>query len=104
MEYNFNTFNGRIYTHSDIMEHYSNIVPFLGIALGEMHEVALLDCRTKHLIAIANGHISGRNVGDPMTNLACDIVEREIGGTPTLLPITPVFHPKESFCVLLHIS
>ena len=76
MEYNFNTINGRIYTHSDIMEHYSNIVPFLGIALGEMHEVALLDCRTKHLIAIANGHISGRNVGDPMTNLACDIVEK----------------------------
>ena len=76
MDYRFNTYNGRNSTPADIMEYYSNIVPFLGVVLGETYEIALLDCRSKQLIAIANGHISGRSVGAPMTNLACRIVEK----------------------------
>ena len=58
------------------MQYYANIVPFLGVVLGDTYEIALLDCRSKQLVAIANGHISGRTVGAPMTNLACQIVEK----------------------------
>ena len=76
MDYHFNTYNGRNSTPADIMQYYANIVPFLGVVLGDTYEIALLDCRSKQLVAIANGHISGRTVGAPMTNLACQIVEK----------------------------
>ena len=58
------------------MEYYANIVSFLGVVLGDTYEIALLDCRSKQIVAIANGHISGRTVGAPMTNLARQIVEK----------------------------
>ena len=76
MDYHFNTYNGRNSTPADIMQYYANIVPFLGVVLGDTYEIALLDCRSKQLVAIANGHISGRTVGAPMTNLARQIVDK----------------------------
>ncbi len=60
-----------------IMEQYVQLVPFLGAALGENCEVALLDCRIRKVVAIANGHVSGRDVGAPMTDLAQRIADRE---------------------------
>lgn len=58
----------------EIMNYYKTLVPFLGTALGKNFEVALLDCKAQEIIAIANRHISGRNVGAPMTDLAKKMV------------------------------
>lgn len=63
--------------HGDILDQYASLVPFLGVALGDHCEVALLDCRASCIVAIANGHISGRSVGAPTTDLAERIIEAE---------------------------
>lgn len=59
-----------------IMEHYKALVEFLGNVLGKNCEIALLDLREDKqcITAIANGHISGRTVGSPVTDLALNIV------------------------------
>ncbi|MDR7869737.1 MAG: PAS domain-containing protein [Tissierellaceae bacterium] len=53
----------------DIMLHYMNLVEFLGVVLGPNYEVVLYDLRRddRNIIAIANGHVSGRSVGAPLT-------------------------------------
>jgi len=55
---------------------YIKLVPFLGVVFGDHCEVALLDCSTQKIIAIANGHISGRSIGAPMTDLAEKMMNR----------------------------
>lgn len=55
---------------NEVMDYYKRLVPFLGTALGEHCEVALLDCRMQKIVAITNNHISGRSIGAPMTDLA----------------------------------
>lgn len=60
-----------------ILDYYKDMVPFLGKALGSHCEVALLDCENGRIIAIANGTISGRSVGAPITDMAKRIIERE---------------------------
>lgn len=62
---------------NEILNYYKELVPFLGTALGSHFEVALLDCKTQKLIAIANGHVSGRDVGAPMTDLAEKMIAQE---------------------------
>ena len=56
---------------SDYVRTFIPLVEFLGAALGEHTEVVLHDvsCPDKSVIAIANGHISGRTVGSPATDL-----------------------------------
>lgn len=61
----------------EIMDYYKRLVPFLGTALGEHCEVALLDCRLQKIVAITNGHISGRSIGAPMTDLAERMIKNE---------------------------
>lgn len=60
----------------NIMEHYEKLVHFLGNVLSPNCEIALLDLRANKncITAIANGHISGRTVGAPITNLALQII------------------------------
>lgn len=60
----------------EIMNHYENLVHFLGNVLGSNCEIALLDLRENKncITAIANGHISGRTIGSPITNLALQII------------------------------
>lgn len=55
---------------SDILQQYTVIVDFLGKTLGPDYEVVLHDLNPDHneIVAIANGHISGRNVGGPLTD------------------------------------
>jgi len=62
-----------------IMQHYEKLVEFLGVVLGKNCEVALLDLsKDKQCItAIANGHISGRKIGAPATDLALRIIAQE---------------------------
>ncbi|MEG2959155.1 MAG: PAS domain-containing protein [Oscillospiraceae bacterium] len=54
-----------------LLRQYMKLTEFLGYALGPDYEVALHDLtdQNKSIIAIANNHISGRQVGAPMTNV-----------------------------------
>lgn len=56
---------------------YYNIVEFLGEALGENVEIALHDLTTpeKEIIALANKHISGREIGAKLSNLSIHYLE-----------------------------
>lgn len=67
----------------DIMETIAEIIDFLGKALGESCEVVLQDTRENRMsiMAIANGHISGRKVGSPLTDLALHFVTDEVWKT-----------------------
>lgn len=58
--------------NSEILQHYTILVEFLGKALGPDYEVVLHDLSSKDLAiaAIANGHISGRKIGGPLTDAA----------------------------------
>lgn len=59
-----------------IFEQYIRLTEFLGQALGPDYEIALHDLTSKErsIIAIANGHVSGREVGAPLTNMALSIL------------------------------
>ncbi len=60
----------------DIMLYYVKLVEFLGVVLGPSWEVVLYDLRRdeKNVIAIANGHVSGRSVGAPLTENALKVL------------------------------
>lgn len=55
---------------------YTKLTEFLGRALGPDYEVAFHDLtdNNRSLVAIANNHISGRDVGAPLTNVALKII------------------------------
>ncbi len=59
-----------------LLQQYVKLTEFLGAALGPDYEVALHDLTDKNrsIIAIANGHISGREIGAPLTNVALSIL------------------------------
>lgn len=59
-----------------LLQQYVKLTEFLGVALGPDYEVALHDLTDKNrsIIAIANGHISGREIGAPLTNVALSIL------------------------------
>ncbi len=59
-----------------LLQHYVKLTEFLGQALGPDYEVALHDLTDKNrsIIAIANNHVSGREVGAPLTNVALQIL------------------------------
>ncbi len=63
-------------TIDPILQQYVKLTEFLGLALGPDYEVALHDLtdRNHSIIAIANGHISGRKAGAPLTNVALGIL------------------------------
>jgi len=57
--------------------HYVKLTEFLGHALGPDYEVALHDLTEQggSIIAIANSHVSGRQIGAPMTSVALGILK-----------------------------
>lgn len=61
------------------IEKYIPLVQFLGAFLGDRCEVVLHDAivKEKSVLAITNGHISGRNIGAPLTDLALKLVQSE---------------------------
>ena len=61
---------------NSLLQHYMKLTEFLGQALGPDYEVALHDLTDKNrsIIAIANNHVSGREVGAPLTNVALQIL------------------------------
>ena len=54
----------------DLLYSYKTTVKFLGSVLGPDYEVVLQDLSNKNhsVIAIENGHISGRTIGSPLTS------------------------------------
>ena len=60
-----------------ILKHYADIVPFLGEIVGENCEVVLQDTRPDQncIVAIANGHVSGRHVGDGSSELVLQAIK-----------------------------
>lgn len=63
-----------------MLEQYKIIVDFLGKALGPDYEVVLQDLtdRNHAVIAIANNHISGRQVGSPLTSTALQLLSSKV--------------------------
>ena len=59
-----------------LLQQYVKLTEFLGQALGPDYEVALHDMtdRNRSIIAIANNHVSGREIGAPLTNVALSIL------------------------------
>lgn len=59
-----------------LLQQYMKLTEFLGLTLGPDYEVALHDLTNKDrsIIAIANNHISGREIGAPLTNMALGIL------------------------------
>ncbi|QAT48687.1 transcriptional regulator [Caproiciproducens sp. NJN-50] len=61
---------------SDVIRRYTLLVEFLGHMLGPDYEIALhdLSCKQPSIVAIANGSISGRGIGAPLTNVAMQLI------------------------------
>ena len=59
-----------------LLQQYVKLTEFLGLALGPDYEVALHDLTDKNrsIIAIANKHVSGREIGAPLTNVALSVL------------------------------
>ena len=59
-------------SEENFLEQYIPLVEFLGKAMGPNTEIVLhdLDVPDKSIMAIANGHISGRQLGGPVTDFA----------------------------------
>ena len=66
-------------TSNALLRQYVKLTEFLGAALGPDYEVALHDLTDKNrsIIAIANGYISGREIGAPLTNMALGVLKDE---------------------------
>ncbi len=66
------------------LQNYIPLVEFLGKALGEHCEVVLHDLAApeKSIIAIANGHISGRETGGPATDFILKKLKQKGEQTP----------------------
>lgn len=60
----------------DILNYYVKLVDFMANMMGEDCEVVLQDCRkqSQSIVAISNGHISGRSVGAPLTDYGLKII------------------------------
>lgn len=63
-----------------ILEQYIILTSFLGRTLGPCYEVVLYDLINKDrcIIAIMNNHISGRQIGTPLSNTALSILRDRI--------------------------
>lgn len=59
------------------LRRFSRLVEFLGIVLGPDYEVVLQDVSREQpcIVAIANGQISGRTIGAPLTNVALRLIQ-----------------------------
>lgn len=64
----------------NILHRFTILVDFLGKALGPDYEVALhdLDPDNSAIVAIANGHISGRTIGSPLTNVSLRMIAQKL--------------------------
>jgi predicted transcriptional regulator YheO len=63
-----------------ILAQYVKLTEFLGEALGPDYEVALHDLtnRERSIIAIANNHVSGREIGAPLTDMTLALLRDKV--------------------------
>ncbi len=63
----------------EYLQRFTLLVDFLGQALGPDYEVTLhdLDPESNSIVAIANGRISGRDLGSPLTNMALRMLSQK---------------------------
>lgn len=68
---------GRVTKINSYLKKYVPLVNFLGEVLGKNTEVTLHDITNidKSVVAIANGQVSGRNIGAPATNLVLKVLK-----------------------------
>ncbi|MCQ2558937.1 MAG: PAS domain-containing protein [Oscillospiraceae bacterium] len=66
-------------TNQELLSLYIPLVDFIAEMMGPSTEVALNDLSspTKAVIAIRNGHLSGRKIGAPTTDFALEILHSE---------------------------
>lgn len=59
------------------LERYIPVVQFMGEICGKNYEIILHDVSTpeRSIIAACNGHLSGRRIGDPLTELAKELIQ-----------------------------
>ena len=83
-----------------LLQHYIKLTEFLGQALGPDYEVALHDLTDKNrsIIAIANNHVSGREIGAPLTNVALKILMDRSYETQDYRHIIQAFPPPAKHC------
>lgn len=64
--------------HNKKLEKYIPLVNFIGDACGKSFEVILHDVADPEnsVIAVKNGHLSGRKIGDSMTDLAMQVLNQ----------------------------
>lgn len=62
----------------NVLDSYIPLVEFLGNALGEHCEVVLHDVTKpeQSIVAIANGHLSGRHIGGPLTDFTLGLLQQ----------------------------
>lgn len=58
---------------NSLMQQYERLTGFLGSALGPDYEIVLYDLH--RIVALVNGEISGRSVGDPMPKSLMDAMD-----------------------------
>lgn len=65
---------------SGALNQYIKLTEFLGVVLGPDYEISLHDARDQEnsIIAISNGHVSGRTVGDPLTEYAKKVLIEKV--------------------------
>ncbi|SDL33532.1 helix-turn-helix transcriptional regulator [Natronincola ferrireducens] len=82
-------------THS-YLKHYIQLVEFLGVTLGPDHEVALHDFADKSgsIIAIANGHISGRSIGAPLSKNSLEAISKGVYRNQNYIVYNAALSPK----------
>ncbi len=70
-----------------VLQNYIPFVNFLGQAMGPNCEVVLHDLTDPEnaIIAIANGHVSGREVGGPTTDLVLKIMKEGLDGDKSFI-------------------
>lgn len=73
---------------TDLLYSYKTTVKFLGSVLGPDYEVVLQDLSNINhsVIAIENGHISGRTIGSPLTSAVFQMLSSKCMKRMTLLP------------------
>lgn len=65
---------------TDLLYSYTTTVKFLGSVLGPDYEVVLQDLSNINhsVIAIENGHISGRTIGSPLTSAVFQMLSSKV--------------------------
>lgn len=66
-------------TNQEIVKKYIPMVDFISAILGDNCEVVLHDLTTPEtsIIAIRNGHLSGRKLGGPLTDLVLKVIQNK---------------------------